>query len=172
MRQCRMRFNGYGWQHNPRSLKFLSEKNKTELLPPFCTSDVRTFGEKPYRIEGEGELFGEDCIEQYIRLKMMFSQAGEGLLSIEGLGSFYVTFVSLEMLAQPKDNLLSYSFAFLEKNREKNEITESIYYTANGEETLWDIAYRYSRPIEELVRLNPGLRYPDELIQGERVRVC
>ncbi|MBQ6152974.1 MAG: LysM peptidoglycan-binding domain-containing protein [Ruminococcus sp.] len=172
MRQCQMRFAGYTWRHNPYKLSFHSEKNIIELLPPFSSSDIRTFSQKPCVIKGEGELFGEDCIEQYIRLKTLFSQQEEGVLSIEGAGSFYVAFVSLSMLSEPKDNLLSYSFAFRQKRFEKTEITEEEYVTANADETLWDIAFHRNMTVEELIGLNPQIRFFDELREGERVRVC
>ena len=172
MRQCQMRYAGYTWRHNPHTLSFEDEKNTVELLPPFSASDVRVFSDKPCVIKGEGELFGEDCIEQYICLKSLFSQHPEGLLSIEGLGGFYVAFVSLNLSAQPKDDVLSYSFVFRQKRFEKTPVTEEEYTAAQEDDTLWDIAYRFHKTVEEMIALNPGIRFLDELEEGEKVRVC
>lgn len=172
MRQCQMRYAGFVWRHNPYSLMFQSEKNTVELLPPYFASDVRAFSEKPCLIKGEGELFGEDCIEQYIRLKTLFSRRQEGVLSIEGLGSFYVAFISLSMLSQPKDNILSYAFSFRQKRYQTTDVTEEEYVIASADETLWDIAFQRHMAVEELIRLNPQIRFLDELTQGERVRIC
>lgn len=172
MRQCQMRYAGYIWRHNPRTLSFQDEKNTVELLPPFAAADIRVFSEKPCVIKGEGELVGEDCVEQYIRLKTHFSQHEEGLLSIEGAGSFYTAFVSLSMLAQPKDNILSYSFVFRQKRFEKTRVTEDEYVSVGAADTLWDVAFRCHKTVEEIIALNPQIRFFDELEEGEKVRIC
>lgn len=172
MRQCQMRYAGFVWRHNPYSLSFQNEKNTVLLTPPFFSSDVRIFSDKPCVIKGEGELCGEDCIEQYNRLNALFSQRGEGLLSIEGVGSFYVAFVGLSMLAQPGDNILSYSFEFRRKRYDRIPVTEEAYTQAKADETLWDIAFRCNKEVEQIIALNPQIRFFDELDEGEKVRVC
>lgn len=172
MRPCRMRYRGYVWRHNPYKLSFFDEKSTAEILPPFSSSDIRVFSEKPCVIKGEGELFGEDCVEQYNRLKALFYEHDEGILSIEDAGSFYVAFVDLSMLSEPKDNILSYAFTFRQKKCDRIPVSEERYDIAGEDETLWDIAFRCHKTVEEIIALNPQIRFFDELSEGEKVRVC
>lgn len=172
MKQCAMRYEGHTWRHNPKLLRFESQKNTVELLPPFSSCDLRVLSEKPFSIYGEGELIGKDCVEQYVSLRALFSQHSEGVLNIEGIGPFYVSFVSLKMTAQPTDDTLEYSFVFKEKKKEKTDVTENRFVTVSQGETLWDIAFKYGKTIESIIGLNPQIRFFDELQEGEKVRVC
>ncbi len=173
MRQCKMRYDGYTWKHNPKLLRFKSSQNAVTVLPPFSKSDVRILSEEPYTIEGQGELIGSDCIEQYQRLKALFSERSSGLLTIEGLPSFYVRFLSLDMTAEPVDHVLSYSFSFKEAKVQRTDVSEEEFCVVSSDgTTLWDIAYQYGKTIEELIRLNPDIRFIDELYEGEKVRIC
>lgn len=166
-----MKFKGVQWRHNPKEIKFECEKGLKELSAPFEKSYIQNTGRKNMRISGTGELFGYDCMQQFSKLFELFKQGGTGVLAIHGLPAIYAVFESLEIKAQPKPDILCYSFAFREVMEEKGIDAPSCHIMRYGE-TLWDIAYLYGVPIDELVRLNPKIRRPDESIEGFAVIIC
>ena len=79
----------------------------------------------------------------------------------------------LQLIAEPKENVISYRFVFTEAQPPaKDGAARTVYETLVEGESLWDIGYLFRVPIETLVRLNPQIRYIDSLKQDERVRLC
>ena len=165
-----MKFKGYKWHHNPRELVFEDEKKVSELTAPFDKSVVQNAGRRNMRISGEGELYGEDCLDQFLRLLELFREGGSGVLSIAGIPSVYAVFESLKLVGRPRSDILTYRFVFRELMEERDDKLREV--TAAPNENLWDISYRFGIDIDTLVRLNPQVRRPDELTAGEVVRLC
>ena len=90
MKQVPMKFKGYSWHHNPREIVFENTKQLNETLAPFDKSVVQNTGRHNMRISGEGELFGDDCIEQFKELLALFREGGSGVLTIAGMPSVAV----------------------------------------------------------------------------------
>ena len=165
-----MKFKGYKWHHNPRELVFEDEKKVSELTAPFDKSVVQNAGRRNMRISGEGELYGEDCLDQFLRLLELFREGGSGVLSIAGIPSVYAVFESLKLVGRPRPDILTYRFVFRELMEERDDKLREV--TAAPNENLWDISYRFGIDIDTLVRLNPQVRRPDEMTAGEVVRLC
>lgn len=165
-----MKFKGYKWHHNPHELVFEDEKKVSELTAPFDKSVVQNAGRRNMRISGEGELYGEDCLDQFLRLLELFREGGSGVLSIAGIPSVYAVFESLKLVGRPRPDILTYRFVFRELMEERDDKLREV--TAAPNENLWDISYRFGIDIDTLVRLNPQVRRPDELTAGEVVRLC
>lgn len=170
MKSVPMKFKGFTWQHNPRELVFEDEKTLRELSAPFDKSVVWNTGRRNMRISGEGELYGEDCLEQFQRLFELFRAGGSGVLAIAEVPSVYAVFESLKLIGRPRPNVLTYRFVFREL-MEIREDTQRETLAAAGE-NLWDISYRYGVGIDELVRLNPQVKRPDESVEGGVIRLC
>lgn len=170
MKQIPMKFKGYSWHHNPREIVFENTKQLNETLAPFDKSVVQNTGRHNMRISGEGELFGDDCIEQFKELLALFREGGSGVLTIAGMPSVYAEFESLKLVGKPRPDVLSYSFAFRELMEEREDKRREIIAAEN--ETLWDISYRFGIDIDTLVRLNPQVKRPDIITAGEVVRLC
>ncbi len=173
MKNVPMRFCGYTFHHNPATLTIGNAGNIRELISPTCEPQSAHLGRKPVRITGEGELYGADCIAQFEALQKLFYQGRKGLLSLPGMPAVYAYLKELEMIAQPKENVLGYRFTFIEaiptpQSAEQPEFYETIV----ADESLWDIGYRYGVPVDTLIRLNPQIKYIDALDDGERVRLC
>lgn len=166
MKLVPMRYKGFEWQHNPREIKFECEKAVKEFLSPEQTSYVQNLGRKNRLISGTGELYGADCLEKFHKLWLLFESGGSGILSIPNTEPVYATFESLTLLGKPQPDLLTYSFVFRENMERKKQNTSSRH-TASYGETLWDISYKYEASIDELVRLNPSVKRPDELLEGQ-----
>lgn len=171
MKLIPMRFMGYEWHHNPREITFECEKTVTERLVPYDVSQIQQTGRKNMVIKGTGELYGEDCMEQFERLFELFRRGGAGVLAIENTEPVFAVFESVKILGAPKENVLTYGFVFREVMEEK-ESGKNTFHTARGGENLWDISYKYNIVIDELVRLNPQIKRPDIVAEGEVIRLC
>ena len=68
-------------------------------------------------VEGEGELFGSDALEQFLLLKKMTEQQGSGILSGAGIEPMYAVFDSLQMVGKGGDNTISYTFRFVQERK-------------------------------------------------------
>ena len=80
-------------------------------------------------------------------------------------------FEKLEIKGEPKPNVLEYSFVFREV-MEKKQKTVITYFDCENGQTLWDIAYKTGVKIDELVRLNHDVKFPDENLGTRRVKLC
>ena len=170
MKLIPMRFKGVTWRHNPRELTFESEKQINELHAPFAGCTVQDTGRRGMCVKGEGELFGADCVEQFKELLGLFREGGAGVLTIPNFPSFYAEFESIRLIGKPRNDVLTYGFAFRELMEERGDRRRGVIAAAN--ENLWDISYKYGVDIDTLVRLNPQVKRPDILAEGEVVRLC
>ncbi len=167
MKLAPMRFDGFSWRHNPREIRFECEKQVCEKLTTDGGSLVSELGGKAMVIRGEGELYGSDCAEQFAALLDLYKSSGEGVLVIDRLLPIRAVFEELRLLGQPREDVLTYSFVFREAAPRSREAESSC--AARPGETLWDISYRFKIPIDTLVRLNPGIRRPDDELDGRSV---
>ncbi|MGN0501894.1 MAG: LysM peptidoglycan-binding domain-containing protein [Ruminococcus sp.] len=171
MKLVPMRFKGVQWHHNPKEIVFECDKSVKELNSPNGTSYIQNMGRKNMIISGTGELYGNDCLEQFDRLLSLFRQGGQGVLAIPKITPVYAVFESLKIKGEPKPDVLEYSFVFREVMEEKQQ-DKAQDYTAEEGECLWDISYKFGVPIDTLVRLNSGVKRPDIALGGRVIRLC
>lgn len=171
MKPVPMKFGEYVWHHNPQNISFECDRSVAEMKSPFGESSVQDMGRKNMKISGSGQLYGEDCAEQFERLFEVFRNSRKEVLSVPNLPSIYVVFEKLEIKGEPKPNVLEYSFVFREV-MEKKQKTVITYFDCENGQTLWDIAYKTGVKIDELVRLNPDVKFPDENLGTRRVKLC
>lgn len=166
-----MRFDGYEWHHNPKEINFFVEKNVSEQSAPFEYSSIQTTGRKNMVISGIGELYGEDCMQQFSNLLKLFLEHTKGILALYKFNPIFAVFENLKIIGEPKPNILTYSFVFREVMQNKKENNKKFHIVKNGE-NLWDISYAYNISIDTLVRLNPQVKRPDELVAKSKVILC
>ena len=166
-----MRFKGVEWHHNPREIAFSCAKSLSEHQAPFGKAYIQNTGRKNLVIEGEGELFGADCDEQFRRLLRLFREGGSGVLAIPKLGTLHAVFEKLSVKGYPKPDVLCYRFVFREVMEKTRDDAPDRYVCGEGE-TLWDVSYRFGAVIDRLVALNPDVKRPDEDLSGREVRLC
>ena len=162
MKLVAMRFDGVVWHHNPRRITFESEENVRVLAAVQPPEVVQQSGRKNVVIDGEGELYGADCLEQFDRLLSLFRRGREGTLSLPG-------FKPVMLLAQPSPDVLTYRFRFREVRGQATDKPQSV--VTQGE-SLWHISYRFDLPIDALVRLNPQVKRPDVVAEGTVIALC
>lgn len=172
MKLVPMRFCSYTWHHNPKSIKVICNKDVVNLCSPYQKHFSNDFGENLKTVSGVGELYGENCLEEYRSLEKVYKLKKQGILSIPKTICMYARFEKLSLIGEAKENVLTYEFVFKETANENTEDDTSIIHTVSQGETLWDIANMYEKKIESLVSLNPQIRYIDDLTDIEKVRVC
>lgn len=171
MKLVPMRFKGVEWHHNPAEISFECDKQVNELKSPNGKSYIQNMERKNMVVNGKGQLFGEDCLEQFDRLFRLFRQGGAGVLVIDRIEPIFAVFESLKILGNPKPDVLEYEFLFREIMEKKQENKQSVYVIKEGE-NLWDVAYITGIKIDTLVTLNPEIKRPDEVCEGFEVKLC
>lgn len=165
-----MRFCRHTWHHNPLTMTVSSRRRTVELAPPTMPSSLMLMGERLTAVSGRGELYGDDCLRQYEELCALYKKGESGVLAIPGIPAMTASFTSVSLIAQPREKVVEYSFSFLRCEMPTAAIAED-QFLADGQ-TLWDVAYLSGVAIDTLVSLNPSIRYPDEPLYEERVRLC
>lgn len=173
MKNAPMRFGGMSLRHNPAKLSISGKHHIRIYGSPCCEADSESLGMELRRISGEGELSGSDCIEQYHALEALQRGRIAAKLVLPHMQPLYAYLKELSLTAKPTDDVLSYRFEFAEAQSPRKGSAGVVFYmTGSDAENLWDIAYAFSVPIEQLVALNPQIPHIGELDAGERVRVC
>lgn len=158
----KMSYKGYSFATNPSIIRIKHKARITRNSALFQAESVQSFGRKACEISGEGELVGHDCEKQFAEIRKLFLSGGSGLLLLPGIEPFYAFFERFELLDEPSDSLIKYSFSFCEDTSEKHfEKQLAKTYTAKGKELLWDISYENGIAIEELLDKNPNIMRPD-----------
>ncbi len=172
MTPCPMRFNGFSWHHNPKSLTIKSGKKVLRYGVPHFEEIVRCFYDELITVNGVGELYGEDCFEQYKRLEELYLKGKEGVLCLPYLMPIYACFEKLSVEASTTPSVLTYSFTFSQiKKREKKEIsTDEL--TLQSDCTLWDVSYINGVSLDKLIALNPDIMFINDLKKGQVVKLC
>ena len=173
MKNVPMRFDGYTFRHNPSKLTIEDAAAVAAILPPFDAPDSVRMGRRLRLVRGEGELYGADCLEQYRGLRALCEQGHRGLLSLPHLPPMTAYLRELSMSAEPREDILSFRFSFIEARGESSPVDSAdVYIVAEQGESLWDIAYANGKGIDELAALNPQIRFIECLNIGEKVRLC
>ncbi|MGN1138173.1 MAG: LysM peptidoglycan-binding domain-containing protein [Ruminococcus sp.] len=167
-----MRYKGYSFKHNPENLKVTKENNIQQQIIPKGNNVIQDMGTKARVVTGTGKLFGDDCLSQYYELVDIQKQGDSGVLSLPDTMPFYAYFKKIELVCEPTDKLVTYSFEFVEDTAKSDTVSnQSFHYVSDGE-TLWDISYMYNVSVEQLVSLNPQVKRIDELVKGGKIRIC
>lgn len=114
MNDTKVRFKGFEFSCNPRTLSIKQERNIVQFNSPITTCVVQDLGIKATVITGDGELFGKNVLDQFDKLSQTFKQLGVGILYIPGMKPINSSFCSLTITAKPSPDLLYYSFKFME----------------------------------------------------------
>lgn len=171
MNQNTMKFKGYTWLHNPSKINISSIRDVKEINLPYAGCIYQDYGRKKRVVRGNGEFFGPDCRGQFNTLFALFKKEGSGYLTVPGISPFLAVFRVLEMTESPGPSSVQYSFEFWEDMsvNDSSVDTGAGYHIVVSGETLWDIAIKYGKTAEELLKLNGDIKNPNELTPGEKV---
>lgn len=166
-----MKFRDFRWPNNPRKLQMVRSRKIREWDLSFSGQTLQDFGCSLRTVSGEGEFFGEERGTLYERLEQFLQEGSEGILSIPENRPFFARLVRLERIGEPGPELLRYEFEFRESGSGEigtQDSQERVYFCRGGE-NLWDIAAEYHTVMEELLKENPWIEWPNVLKEGERV---
>lgn len=167
-----MRFAGYTWHYNPKTINITCKKNTVENKIHNSDSVVQCFGRTARIISGEGYIFGDDCFERMEELWNLYRNKTEGVLTVPEFAAVRAVFTDLKLVGDAKDKLIKYLFSFTEVMKTESMRSPLDTHTALNGESLWDVAYRYSLSVEKLLSLNPDLKDPYALTAGKQVNLC
>ena len=173
MKNAKMRFCGYAFEHNPSTLRIADTARLRSLLTPGAAPDSVTMGRGLRIVKGEGELAGSDCLIRYERLRALCESGEKGILALPGIKAMTAYLSELSLIAEPIEDVIGYRFTFTEAKGDSAALSGADSYLVRRDgESLWDIAYTYGIGIDELVRLNPQIPFIGSLCENERVRLC
>lgn len=168
----KMSYKDFIFPVNPRIIKISHARKINRHNIPFGNDTVSDMGGNSRIITGEGEFYGENCMNDIEKFRAVFESGGGGILYIPSQKPIYAVFASLDIPAQDIENVIKYSFEFIESFEKVSEV-KNLSCIADGKSSLWDIAYKYGKYVEELAELNPWILRPDCIIErGSRVILC
>jgi len=175
-----MRFKTYVWPHNPRVYSIDYERKMVCHKLPFGGYTLQDLGQTNRIMAGEGEFVGEGAYEQFGALASVFYDPGPGILVHPLWQTTKAHFVSLRLEQEPREDYVRYSFVFWEdlgqesavkRADEARKSAAADFHTVVQGDTLWGIARKYGMSVEELLECNPGIKNPNNISMGERVKL-
>lgn len=163
-----MKYKDFLWPVNPVKLEVKQQKAVKETTIPFLGVNSKSICMVGKKISGKGYFTGKNAWETYLNLKAVFEKEGAGSLHLPGYLPFNAIMDSLVFIGEPGENIIEYSFSFIEQNIAKLGKTRCDEF-ALEDESLWDYAFKSNVSIDEMVKANPHIRDISKLKKGERV---
>lgn len=182
-----MRYKGFTWPHNPRVYTIDFSRSVAVHKVPYGQYHLQDLGRTQREMRGEGEFVGTGAYEQFGRLASVFYETGPGTLIHPLWQAAQAYFVQLRLEQEPRADYVRYSFVFWETAAQEGGRVVALSAAAaqQGQEgrtavrehtvvrgdTLWAIAQRYGTTVQRLLELNPGVKNPNLIRVGQKVRV-
>ena len=107
----KMSYKTFVWPQNPHTYK-----EEYIRQPHFFTAEGETYfdsmGDMQRIITGSGTFFGETAYSDFQRLAELFKERTAGNLEHPLWGVRYCYFTGLELIQEPRENCVSYTFQF------------------------------------------------------------
>lgn len=166
-----LRFASVSLSHNPKELK-IRRKTRLDSAKLLSGGVKERTSEGVAGVSGRGELFGENCKDDLETLMKLFVLRKSAVLSVPYLGAMRAVLTELSVAAEPRAGYIAVDFEFTAVPSENvPEVKCEPYIKAYSHDKMWNIAYRTGTDVNELVRLNPHIRFIDDIDEGERVRL-
>lgn len=184
-----MRFKNFVWPHNPRVYSIAFERKLAAHKIPFGRHVIQSLGQTRRVLRGEGEFVGQGAYDTFKKLASVFYEETPGVLVHPVWMTTTAWFAALELRQRPRPDYTAYSFEFWEVvegagdgklavrsvpasggDGEEDSWTARWHTVARGD-TLWALSRRYGTELDRIIQLNPGIRNPNLIYPGQKVRV-
>ena len=184
-----MRFKNFVWPHNPRVYSIAFERKLAAHKIPFGRHVIQNLGQTRRVLKGEGEFAGAGAYDTFKELASVFYEETPGVLVHPVWMTTTAWFAGLELRQQPRPDYVAYSFEFweviagageeklavrsVEPAAEEDEVAsrQAQWHTVARGDTLWAVAQRYGVALSRIIQLNPGIRNPNLIYPGQKVRI-
>lgn len=182
-----MRFKNFVWPHNPRVYSITFERKLAVHKIPFGRHKIQSLGQTRRVLKGEGEFVGERAYDTFKALASVFYEETPGVLVHPVWMTTTAWFAGLELRQAPRRDYVAYSFEFWEvidgagdtklavqaaETSDQNAGDEQAeWYTVVRGDTLWGLSQRYGVALSRIIELNPGIRNPNLIYPGQKVRI-
>ena len=192
-----MRYKDYVWPHNPATYTITYRRRVGLYEIPYGLYAMESLGRSCRVMTGSGEFVGEGAYEEFKRLATVYYTGGEGILVHPCWQSAHVLFTALSLRQEPLPDYVAYSFEFQEMYDGYDtelKLTAASSAAGTGDaaaaagtadsdgapryhivcrgDSLWAIARTYGTGVEVLLALNPGIKNPNLIYAGQKVRVA
>ncbi len=169
----KLRYKDYTFRVNPRRLEVTGERQLARAQAPFAGEAVYDLGPRAAVVYGEGEFFGANAMQEYLRLEAVYRQGEAGLLYLPGLKPFMAHFALFKAIGEPGREGLSYAFRFVEATLQTGGASAAgqLRHIVRENETLFAIAARYNTTAASLLRQNPAVASPNRPTAGQVLTV-
>ena len=182
-----MRYKDYIWPHNPATYSITFERQIAVHKVPFGLYCMQDLGMGCRVMRGQGEFSGEGAYDEFRKLASIFYADGPGLLihPLWQISNAYFTALKLEQ--EPLPDYVRYSFEFRERfdgysdsltalgasggssGQTSDSARQQTVHSVVSGDTRWGISRRYNVDLEDLLRVNPGIKNPNLIRVGEEV---
>ena len=183
-----MRFKNFVWPHNPRVYSITFERKLAVHKIPFGRHKIQSLGQTRRVLKGEGEFVGEGAYDTFKALASVFYEETPGVLVHPVWMTTTAWFTGLELRQAPRRDYVAYSFEFWEvidgtgdtklavraaetPNQNAGNEQAGEWHTVVRGDTLWALARRYGVALSRIIELNPGIRTPNLIYPGQKVRI-
>ena len=171
-----MIYKTFVWTNEPEKIKIkLVTDSKTYILPQL--GPVRKKTGFSYRIiEGSGEFFGPQCYQNFQELSRIFEDSSAGRLIIPNFEPMSAFFDELCLSSDSGPEIVSYKFKFTQEpvyseSEKSDKFITPNFYLINPNENLWTVANKFEVPIETLLKLNPTISNPYDVLPNSKVKL-
>ena len=165
-----MRFGDFVFPGEPEALTVTYRRRITQTELPGGDS-AEDSGGLCRVVSGRGSFVGAGAAQQFAALQSAMEAGGAQVLQLPGAEPFWALARRLERTGCQHPHRVEYAFEFVEAFlRQKETIPRTV--TAAPGETLWDIAWRYGKNVDDLVRANPQVPHIRKLQPGEMIFVA
>lgn len=190
-----MRYKDYVWPHNPTSFTITYRRRMAVQEVPFGYYMLQNLGQSYRVMRGSGVFVGAGAYEEFKRLASVYYTGGDGILVHPCWQAAHVHFVKLSLSQEPRADYVAYTFEFWEDYDRYDTALQTVskrasgtasatgsvaqknggvaaYHTVKKGETLWGISRSYGTTLEKILALNSGIKNPNFITVGQKVRVA
>lgn len=164
----KLKFRNFEFPVNPSDIEISSSSNCVSRAVLGKNSNVQNLSVNPVTVTGSGAFYGDNGGEYCAMLQNMLKDKSSGWLLIPSAPPVKAFFTKFTFNKNCKKNCVQYSFAFTEDCTQRAAEKAFTCTVAKEGENAFDIAYRYSVTVDDIMRLN-DIRTPFDIAEGSRV---